>query len=224
MSGIGLIYLLFIAYASSAIQANYFIKSINAGKKKSIALTFDDGPDPEFTPRILRVLDEKNISATFFVIGKKAEKYPGLLQQIIDEGHEIANHSYSHNPMIAFFTTSRLTEDLARCNEIIHKTIGKTPAFFRPPFGVTNPRYATALRDNNLTSIGWSLRSMDTRTRNKSRLIDRIISKLKQGDIILFHDHLAVTADALGEIIEQIIDRDIIIQPLSKVINKEPYV
>ena len=224
MAGIALLYLIIVAYASSTIQANYFIKSVHAGKKKSIALTFDDGPDPVFTPRILKILDEKNISATFFVIGKKAEKYPELLQQIVDEGHEIANHSYSHHPMIAFFSTSRLTADIARCSEVIQKAIGKMPAFFRPPFGVTNPRYASALIENNLLSIGWSLRSMDTTTKSKNKLIDRVISKLKHGDIVLLHDHLPVTADALEELIGQIIERDIIIQPLSKVINKEHYV
>lgn len=124
-----LLYLGITAYGSYQIQANYFIKSVNKGKK-SVALTFDDGPDPETTPRILEILREKKVKATFFIIGKKAEKYPDLLRQIYEDGHIIANHSYSHNYLIAFFSTSRLTKDLQRCNEFILQTIGKKPAFF----------------------------------------------------------------------------------------------
>jgi len=217
-------YLGVTAYGSYQIQANYFIKSINYGKKKSIALTFDDGPDPKTTPQILEILKEKNVKATFFVIGKKAEKYPELLRRIDEEGHIIANHSYSHNYLIAFFSTSRLIKDLRRCNEIVFETLGKTPAFFRPPFGVTNPRYSKALKTNGLQSIGWSLRSMDTKARSKYKLIDTVISKLKRGDIVLLHDSLSVTADALEDIIEHIATKRIDIEPLSKVINKEPYV
>lgn len=218
------IYLSITAYGSYQIQANYFIKSINSGKKKSIALTFDDGPDPKTTPKILDILKEKNIKATFFVIGKKAEKYPDLLRRIDEEGHIIANHSYSHNYLIAFFSTSRLIKDLRRCNETVFETLGKTPAFFRPPFGVTNPRYRKALKTTGLQSVGWSLRSMDTRATSKYKLIDTVISKLKRGDIVLLHDNLTVTAAALEDIIEHIVTKRIDIEPLSKVINKEPYV
>lgn len=224
MGTLGLIYLGITAYGSYQIQANYFFTSIHKGKKKAVSLTFDDGPDPEFTPRILAVLKEKKVKATFFVIGKKAEKYPELLRQIDEEGHTIANHSYSHHVLIAFFSTARLTKDLARCNEVIHAAIGKTPTLFRPPFGVTNPRYPKALRENGLTSVGWSLRSMDTQAKNKYRLIDNIISGLKGSDIILLHDRMEVTATSLEDIIEHIYSRRLSIEPLPAAINKEAYV
>ena len=218
-----LLYLGITAYGSYQIQANYFIKSINKGKK-SVALTFDDGPDPKTTPRILEILREKNVKATFFVIGKKAEKHPDLLRRIDEDGHIIANHSYSHHYLIAFFSTARLTKDLDRCNDFILQTIGKEPAFFRPPFGVTNPLYNNALIKTGLQSIGWSLRSMDTRAKSKYDLIEKVISNLKRGDIVLLHDHLSVTADALEDIIEHINNKKIDIEPLSRVINKKPYV
>ena len=224
IAAIALIYLSIIAYGSSQIQANYFIKSINKGKRKSVALTFDDGPHPERTPRILDILREKNVKATFFVIGKNAEKYPDLLRRIDEEGHHIANHSYSHSYLIAFFSGSRLTKDLARCNDVIFQTIGKTPTLFRPPFGVTNPLYKRALADNGLLSVGWSLRSLDTQAKSRYQLIDKIISNLKKGDIVLLHDHPSVTADALEDIIEHINTKRFEIEPLSKVINQEPYV
>jgi len=218
------IYLAITAYGSSQIQANYFINSINKGKRKSVALTFDDGPDPEFTPRILDILREKNVKATFFVIGKKAEKHPDLIRRIDEEGHTIANHSYSHHYLIALFSTSGLTRDLQKCNEIITGILGKTPAYFRPPFGVTNPFYGTAIKQNGLNSIGWSLRSMDTTAKSKYALIDAVISKLKKGDIVLLHDRLAVTTEALPDIIEHINTKKLAIEPLSEVINKDAYV
>lgn len=223
MASIGLIYISIIAYGSSQIKANYFINSINQGKKKSVALTFDDGPHPDRTPKILEILREKKVKATFFVIGKNAEKYPDLLRQIDNEGHIVANHSYSHSYLIAFFSTKRLTNDLSRCNDVVFQTIGKMPLLFRPPFGVTNPRYKTALAENGLESIGWSLRSFDTRAKSKYEVIDKVISKLKKGDIILFHDHLSVTSDALEDIIEHINTKKIDIEPLAKAINHEPY-
>jgi peptidoglycan/xylan/chitin deacetylase (PgdA/CDA1 family) len=218
-----LIYLAFTAYGSSQIQANYFINSINRGKKKSVVLTFDDGPDPEFTPRILDILKEKNVKATFFVIGKKAAQYPDIVKRMDEEGHVIANHSYSHHNLIALFSGNRLGKDLAKCNDIVQQTIGKTPLFFRPPFGVTTPRYGKAIRNNGLSSIGWSLRTLDTRAKTKYEVIDSVISKLKKGDIILLHDRLEVTTDALPDLIEHITSRKLTIEPLPIAINKNAY-
>lgn len=224
LGAITILYIATTAYGSYQIQANYFISSINKGKRKSVALTFDDGPDPEFTPRILDILSEKNVKATFFVIGKKAEKHPDLIRRIDEEGHTIANHSYSHHYLIALFSPSRLHRDLQKCNETVIGILGKTPAYFRPPFGVTNPFYGTAVKQNGLNSIGWSLRSMDTRAKSKYALIDTVISKLKKGDIVLLHDRLAVTAEALPDIIEHINTKKLAIEPLSVVISKNAYV
>jgi peptidoglycan/xylan/chitin deacetylase (PgdA/CDA1 family) len=217
------IYLTSTIYGSFQIKANYFVRSIHKGNKKSIALTFDDGPDPKNTPRILAVLKEKGVKATFFVIGKNAEKYPDLLRQIDEEGHIVANHSYSHNHLIAFFSRHRLHQDLLHCNEIVTSALGKSPLFFRPPFGVTNPRYAKVLKDLKMQSIGWSLRSFDTRAKNKYQLIEKVISNLRRRDIVLLHDNRAVTADALEDLIEHCFNKNIEIQPLSVIINKEPY-
>lgn len=223
LGGIALLYLSITAYGSYQIQANYFLKSVNRGKAKSVALTFDDGPDPETTPQILDILKRNEIKATFFVIGKKAEQYPELLRQMDEEGHVIGNHSYSHSFAIGFFSTKRLSQDMHRCSEAIQRVIGKMPLFFRPPFGVTNPRYVQALRENKLRSVGWSLRSMDTRAQNKYQLIDKVISKLRRGDIVLLHDHMPVTVAALEDIIEHCKNRRIQLKPLSAVINQDPY-
>ena len=217
------LYLASTSYGSFQIQANYFVTSINNGQKKAVALTFDDGPHPEHTPRILKILKDKGVKATFFVIGKNAEKYPELISQIDTEGHIVANHSYSHHYFIAFFSKNRLKADLQHCNEIIYQRLNKIPRFFRPPFGVTNPRYGSALKENNLQSIGWSLRSFDTRAKNKYQLIQTVISKLHKRDIVLLHDNLSVTADALEDLIEHCRSKNIEIQSLAQLINREPY-
>lgn len=218
-----LAYLGITAYGSFHIRANYFLKSVNYGKRKSVALTFDDGPDPETTPRILQVLKEKDIKAAFFVIGKKAEKYPELLRQMDEEGHIVANHTFSHHYFTAFFSTEKLRAELVKCNAVISDILGKKPLFFRPPFGVTNPRYAKVLKDLGLNSIGWSLRSLDTKAENKYQIINKIISEIQTRDIILLHDNLSVTADSLEDVIEHCRQKGIRIETLSKLIQKEPY-
>lgn len=223
LSSVALIYVAILAYGSFKIQANYYLTSIHKGKRKSVALTFDDGPDEENTPRILRILKDKNVKATFFVIGKKAEKYPHLIRQIDEDGHIIGNHSYSHNYLIAFFSSKKLKADLMRCNEVIAGIIMKSPMLFRPPFGVTNPIYASVLKELKLSSIGWSLRSLDTRAKNKYQLISRILGILQKRDIILLHDNQRVTAESLEDIIEHCVQKGIKIEALPRVIDKEPY-
>jgi peptidoglycan/xylan/chitin deacetylase (PgdA/CDA1 family) len=220
---IAVVYFALTAYGSFKIQANYFLKSINTGKKKAIALTFDDGPEPGTTPRILDVLKEKNVKATFFVIGKKALKHPELLRRIVDEGHIIGNHTFSHSYFLGFFSKSKLTQDIEKCNEAIAGATGKSPLFFRPPFGVTNPIYATVLKELHLHSIGWSLRSLDTCAENKYQIINKIIAKLNIRDIVLLHDNLRVTADSIEDVIEHCLQKRIKIVPLSQLIEKEPY-
>ncbi|MCE7065849.1 polysaccharide deacetylase family protein [Dyadobacter sp. CY326] len=218
-----LIYLAITSYGSFKIQANYFTTSINHGKRKAIALTFDDGPDPETTPQILETLREKGVKATFFVIGKKAEKHPELLRRIDAEGHIVANHSYSHHYLIAFFSTAKLKADIEHCSNVISEILGKSPQFFRPPFGVTNPRYGRVLKALKINSIGWSMRSLDTKAKNKYEIINRVISKLKARDIVLLHDNRAVTAASLGDLIEHCKQTGIKIETLSRLIQKEPY-
>ena len=223
LAGIVLLYIGITIYGSFKIQANYFLKAINKGHKKGIALTFDDGPDPVTTPQILDILNDKGVKGTFFVIGKKAEQYPELLRRIDQEGHTIGNHSFSHHKMIGFFSGTRLKADLVHCNEAVEAAIGKVPQFFRPPFGVTNPRYADVLKELQWHTIGWSLRSLDTRASNKYQIINKIIANLKSRDIILLHDNLAVTADSLSDIIEHCVQQGHQIVPLSKLIQKEAY-
>lgn len=202
-------------YGSGVIGANWFIRSQNRLKNRNIALTFDDGPDPVITPLVLSVLKEKNVPATFFLIGEKAEKYPDLVRQILAEGHQVGNHSYSHSAWLGFFSTNRLREDLEKCNRVLQDISGNSVTLFRPPFGVTNPRYSRALASLSLTSVGWSLRSYDTVIGNSAKLLARLVARVRRGQIVLMHDTLPQTAEALPSFLDYCRDRGIEIGRLS---------
>lgn len=212
-----------IALGVSFIGFNYFVKSINKGSKKGISFTFDDGPDENITPQILDLLAKENIKATFFIIGNKITTNKALLQRISEEGHIIANHSYSHSKKTTLFSSKKLEEDIAKCSEYIFDVTNKQSLFFRPPFGITTPRYKRALTRLNMQSIGWSIRSLDTIEKNKDVLYKKIISKLTNGSILLFHDTQQVTLEVLPEIIRYCNTNGIKIVPLPDLINQNPY-
>ncbi len=185
------------------LKFNYFFPSINHFSTKECLLTFDDGPHPEYTPKILDTLKEKNVKAIFFVIGKKAEKHPEIIKRIIKDGHLIGNHSYTHNKFLAMYPTTKLIEDLEKCQVILKKITGEDNQLFRAPIGYTNPNFARALKVLNLHSIGWSLRSYDTLKKDEDELIHRLISKTKPSDIVLLHDNLNQTVSSLYEYIDK---------------------
>lgn len=202
-------------YGSAVIGANWFIRSQNRLKSRAIALTFDDGPDPAVTPAVLSVLKEKRVPATFFLIGEKAEKYPHLVRQILADGHEVGNHSYSHSYWLGFFSTGKLREDLMKCSRVLEEISGEEVRLFRPPFGVTNPRYSRALASLALVPVGWSLRSYDTVTGSSARLLARLVSGVRGGRIVLMHDTLPQTAEALPSFLDYCRDKGIEIGRLS---------
>lgn len=218
-----LVYLAIVVYGSSQIKANYFLNSVNRGKIDAVTFTFDDGPDIELTPKILELLEAEKIKATFFVIGKKAEQHPELLKAMYKQGHTIANHSYSHSNFIGFFSSKKLENDIQRCSEIIEKVIGKSPLYFRPPFGVTNPRYSNVLKKTGLISIGWTIRSFDTSVKNKKKLFERITKSIANGSIILFHDTQNITVEVLSDIIKFYRQHNVKIVSLPELINLRPY-
>lgn len=207
-------YLIFTLIASFQISWNYFITSICKINSKGICLSFDDGPDPATTPKILEILKSNNLKAVFFVIGKKAAQYPALIQLIQENGHVIGNHSYDHNNSIGFFSSKKLIRDLEMCSETIEKIAGNKPKYFRPPFGVTNPRYQKVLKKLNLISIGWSGRSFDTVTKSKEKLLKRVDKYLSNGVILLFHDNQKITVEILPEVLERCKKKGIKIVPL----------
>jgi len=198
-----LLWFLIVALGSFTMRWRIFTTAFTKGNqnKKQVAITFDDGPNAEFTPQILQLLKSYNAKATFFCIGKYLEKHSELVQQIVAEGHTIGNHSYSHATNFGFFRKKRVVEELSKTDALIEKITGEKNILFRPPYGVTNPSIAKALKETNHTVIGWNVRSYDTVIKNPTQVINRIQKRISPGSIILLHD----THSRCPEIVERLL-------------------
>ncbi|WP_271855192.1 polysaccharide deacetylase family protein [Patiriisocius marinus] len=188
---IGSIWLLVTMCGSGFIRWNYFFKSLYSNpntQEPIISITFDDGPHPEFTPRVLDLLKQHNAKATFFCIGNNIKANPKLLNQIINEGHTVGNHTYHHANNFGFLATNKVVGELNKTTTLIKEVSGKTVKMYRPAFGVTNPRIKRAIATTKLVSIGWNKRSLDTLPFSKEYTLKRITRNLKPGDVILLHD------------------------------------
>ena len=222
---IGLFYLAISFYGSAFIGSNFHIKTICKGKEKhhEITITFDDGPVAEITPKVLDILKENDIHATFFCIGKRVGSNPEIAKRIIDEGHIIGNHTYSHSHGFDFFSSKKMTEELKKCDDAIEKVISKKPNFFRPPNGVTNPMLRRALKNFGYHVIGWSVRSFDTSIKDEKKVLKRITKKLKGGDIVLFHDSHTRIIPLLHDFLDFCNENGFKIVGLEEMINKDAY-
>ena len=158
--------------------------------ERCVALTFDDGPDPADTPRLLDLLREKGVNATFFVVGKRADQHPEIVRRAWAEGHLIGNHTWSHYSLFCFLMPGRLRAEIERGSESVRRICGFRPRLFRSPVGLRHPLLAPYLEDAGLEYVSWSIRTRDTLTANSSVLARRILNKAASGDIILLHDHL----------------------------------
>ena len=189
---------------STLIQWNYHLTSLNSNntiKDNVVAITFDDGPNPEFTPMVLALLNKFKMKATFFCIGRNVEANSSLCQQIISEGHIIGNHTYSHANSFGFFSTKRVVAELEKTNKIIKERTGLNLKLYRPAFGVTNPKIKKALKITGLHSIGWNKRSLDTTPLSEKKVFSRLTHNLKKGDIILLHDSSSKTLRVLEQLL-----------------------
>ena len=186
-----LMWLLITIAGSLFIQWNYHFNSLNQNpeiSKNQVAITFDDGPHPKFTPQVLELLKKHHAKATFFCIGKHIETYPKLFKTIIGEGHTVGNHTYSHSNNFGFFSTKDVVAELERTNQIVKTIANLELQLYRPAFGATNPNIKKALQLTGLTSIGWNKRSLDTTNLSQQKVFDRVTKNLKKGDVILLHD------------------------------------
>jgi peptidoglycan-N-acetylglucosamine deacetylase len=198
------VFVTLIVLGSYFIRLNYFTNSLNHGPRnnKEIAITFDDGPMDDFTSRILDILQQHQVSALFFLIGKNIAGNEALLIRLEKEGHIVGNHSYSHNYWFSLKPKMEMLEDLKKCDAEIERTLHKRPRLFRPPYGVTNPMVADAINKGCYTSIGWSLRTYDTNSKDRNKLLAQTLNRLRNGDVVLFHDWGQFTADVLPDFIK----------------------
>ena len=185
------------------IKISYFLKSFNENKnitEKKIAITFDDGPT-EFTPKFLELLKKNETKATFFCIGIQIEKYPEIFRKIIEDGHEIGNHTYSHSNKTGFFSTQKMSSEITKNDETILKSGNIKTELYRPPFGITNPNIAKAIKKTGKKTIGWNIRSFDTIIENPEKITHQILPKIKPGSIILLHDTSEKTRIVLEDLL-----------------------
>jgi peptidoglycan/xylan/chitin deacetylase (PgdA/CDA1 family) len=175
---------------------------------RGFALTFDDGPDPVSTPRVLDALDAAGAKATFFLIARKAEAHPDVVREILRRGHAIGLHSYAHDRLFSLRSEKRVAADLERGLEVLESITGETPRWFRPPIGHTTPPIARAAEDLELRIVGWSVSALDgIAGASAERVAARVASRLHDGAIVLLHDasergtHAPVAADAIAKIV-----------------------
>lgn len=174
-----------------------------------VALTFDDGPNFNSTDRVLDILKRENVPATFFVIGRNAAGAPALLKRIVDEGHQIANHSFDHHHVGFMRGLLYWHEQLTRTNKLIADATGHRPAMFRPPIGISSPVISLLAKRMKLAIVLWSVRSRDGTTSPKELIVARVTNSVRGGDIIVLHDGIdphhwrdpSGTLEALPEII-----------------------
>lgn len=220
-----LLYSLFLFYGSFNVRSRFFIKTRYGRKtnEKQIALTFDDGPVQNFTPGILDILKEQNVSATFFCIGKNIDAGKEILHRVHNEGHLIGNHSYSHGFWFDMLPAAKMKAELQQTHDLIRQVIGVDMAWFRPPYGVTNPNLAKAVKAMGYDTIGWNIRSMDTVVKEGDDLLQKIKKRLKPGAVILFHDTSPATVAMLPAFLQFVKEQQYQVVPLDKLLDLQAY-
>ncbi|CAL1520055.1 polysaccharide deacetylase family protein [Chitinophaga sp. MM2321] len=208
------------------IRSNFFIKTVcqAATTENVVALSFDDGPQTAYTPVILDILETHKVPAAFFCIGKNIADNTHLLQRIHAEGHVIGNHSYSHHFWFDMFGSKKMGTDMEQMDMLTINATGLQPRLFRPPYGVTNPNVARAVKAGGYLAIGWSIRSLDTVAKDENKLLHKIMDELHPGAVILLHDTCKITADILPQLITGIRAKGYRLERIDKMLNVPAYV
>lgn len=193
---IGLGLLLFFAVGGIVLFTIFFDQAVLTRKgtlyhievpEKLVALTFDDGPSPVWTPKILDALKKSGVKATFFMIGEHVEQYPEIARRVAAEGHEIGNHSYDHHVLI-YYKMDELEKEIKDTERIIKNITGKTTVYFRPPKAWLTKEEKKKLKEMGYEIILWSLNSKDWVTFDDKYMIKYLVKNIRPGDIVLFHD------------------------------------
>jgi peptidoglycan/xylan/chitin deacetylase (PgdA/CDA1 family) len=171
-----------------------------------VAVTFDDGPSPEVTPRVLDILREKRARATFFLVGRQVDLHPELARRVHREGHAVGNHTYSHPPLFCFLSPRRLREEIAWAQDAIARVTGTRPRHFRSPVGLRHPILERVLEREALELVLWPLRTYDTRALTPETLHRRILGRVRPGAIVLLHDRSGPGASAMLAALPGVID------------------
>ena len=185
------------------------------GDRRGIALTFDDGPHPVYTPRVLEILDRFQAQATFFVIGRHLKEWGPLAAEASQRGHVIGNHSYNHLRLMNFLSGPKLRQEILACQQETEKWVGYRPRFYRQPAGFRNPHIFRILKELGMSMVGWQVRAFDTQRQDPLAISRRILKKAGPGGVVLLHDgsdsalnqDRSATLAALPEILRVLRDR-----------------
>jgi peptidoglycan-N-acetylglucosamine deacetylase len=181
---------------STLLGSNMLTLSPAARDAQQIAITIDDGPDPQVTPVVLDILDQANAHATFFCIGKAVEAHPELAREIVRRGHAIENHSYAHRHHFSLMSLRQLRVEICRAQDVITQTVGYSPRYFRAPAGLRSPLLDPVLQALDLKLVSWTRRGFDTVTTDPAIVLQKLEKNLAAGDILLLHDgHAAAGAN-----------------------------
>jgi peptidoglycan/xylan/chitin deacetylase (PgdA/CDA1 family) len=173
------------------------------GGAPAVALTIDDGPDPEVTPRVLALLAAHGARASFFCIGERVERHPALAREIVEGGHDLENHSQRHLHRFSLLGPRALAAEVRRAQEAIEAATGREPWFFRAPAGLRNPFLEPVLARAGLRLVSWTRRGFDTVSGSAERILSKLTRGLADGDILLLHDgHSAVSTAGRPVILE----------------------
>jgi peptidoglycan-N-acetylglucosamine deacetylase len=171
--------------------------------KRQIALTFDDGPHPDTTPKLLAILDKYKVKATFFQIGEMAEKYPDLVRAAVAAGHSLGNHTYHHVSLIKI-PEEDVAREIKSCGEVLRSITGKAPRWLRPPGGDYDPRVAEVSEALGYTMVLWTDDPGDYASPGQRVILSRTLNTVSNGGILLLHDGIQQTVDVLPQLIESL--------------------
>ena len=169
-----------------------------SSEKKRVALTFDDGPNPQYTPEMLDALEERGVKATFFLLGQEVEKYPEIVKEIQDGGHLIGNHSYKHE-QLSKLPMEQACSQVSRTNELIYGITGVYPSYLRPPFGDWHEELDNEV---NMVEVLWDVDTLDWSSQNHVKIVNKVLKNVQEDDIILMHDGYETSVTAAIEIID----------------------
>jgi peptidoglycan/xylan/chitin deacetylase (PgdA/CDA1 family) len=181
---------------SRLLGSNWVRLPSGAQARREVAITIDDGPDPEVTPQVLDLLEAAGVKASFFCIGWRARQAPELCREIVARGHRVENHGDSHSHAFSLFGPRRMRADIAAAQTTLTTLSGQAPRFFRPTAGLRNPFLDPVLQGLDLQLAAWTRRSFDTRRSDPVQALSLLTQGLAAGDILLLHDgHAARSAD-----------------------------
>ncbi len=173
-----------------------------AGERKKIALTFDDGPHPYYTDQLLDGLEERGVRATFFVTGEHASLHPDVIRRMQEAGHLIGNHTYSHIQLTKK-NREKFKEELLKTNEVIREITGEEVLFVRPPYGSWDKAFEKEL---NMFPVLWTIDPLDWCSDNVGCIVERVVNKAGEGEIILLHDYYDTSVTAALEIVDELLE------------------